>query len=235
MSFSFQGLLECLASGIKYLPNTLLMTFMAVALGLIFGFLIAMARYLKIPVLSQFLAAFVVIYNGIPVILAMMIYNLIFLIKFDSFAASLGLNLTTADVPTVWVGAFTLGMSCMCYMSESIRGALLSVNRGQFEAGYSVGMNTPQIMRRIVVPQIVPVVMPMLLNSLIGTLKGTSVVIVIGIMDVLNGALIPCHVTYSFLVGYVAAALIYWVLTLIIEGCTRILRSRTDRFIKVPI
>jgi L-cystine transport system permease protein len=226
--------LECLVSGLKYLPNTLIMAFVSVGLGAALGLLIAIARFFKVPVLSQALAVFVTVYNGVPIVVAMMVYNIIFLTRFDAFAAALGLSLTTATVPTLWVGVFTLSLACTCGMSEAMRGALMSIDKGQFEAGYSVGLKTPQVMRRLILPQMFPVALPMLLNTLIGMLKGTSIVMAIGIMDVLNGSLIPCQMTYSFLVGYIAAAVIYWTLSIIIERCAKATQRNADRRVNRP-
>jgi len=217
MNFGFKAFLDCVVSGLAYLPNTLIMAVSAVALGLLFGTVIAVIRFFKVPVLAKVLSVFVTIYNGVPLIVALMIYNLLFLLCFDNIAIALGLSLRAATVPVIWVGVFTLMLSATCMMSEAIRGALMSIDKGQFEAGYAVGMGVFPVLFRIVLPQVVPVAIPMLLNTLIGMIKGTSVVMTIGITDVLNGALIPCQRSYSFLAGYIAAAAIYWLLSIVIE------------------
>jgi L-cystine transport system permease protein len=229
MNFSFAGFLECLISGIRYLPNTLLMTFASLAIGIVAGTLIAIVRMFRVPVLAKFLAVIVTVYNGVPIVIAMIIYNLLFMLRFDSVSAALGLSLRIRDVPAVWIGVFTLSLSAICGLSECIRGALMSVDKGQFEGGYSCGMKTGQVMTRIVLPQAYPIALPVMLNHMIGLLKGTSVVMAVGIMDVLNGALLPCQMTYSFLVGYIAAAVIYWTLTLIIERLAKIAQKRADK------
>jgi L-cystine transport system permease protein len=229
MNFSVQGFAECLLSGLRYLPNTLIMAVVSLGLGLVFGTIIAIVRFFKVPVLSKILAVFVTVYNGIPLIVALMVYNLLFLLRFDAVAAALGLPLTTADVPTIWVGVFALTLAATCSISESMRGALLSIDKGQFDAGYSVSMTTRQLLLRIILPQVVPVAIPMLLNTFIGMMKGTSVVLKIGITDVLNGAILPCQMTYSFLVGYLAAAAIYWTLSILIENLAKFAQRRVDK------
>lgn len=217
MSFTLDGFIACLQSGLTYLPNTLLLTFIPVIIGLIFGTMIALVRLFKVPVLSQILAVFVAAYAGVPFIVFLLIYNLLFMLKFNDVAAFFGSSLTIADVNSIWVGCFALSLMNIVYMSESIRGAFLAVDEGQYEAARSVGLTTSQTLRRIIVPQMIPVAIPVLTNNVIGALKATSLVITIGVMDVLNGSLLPAQTTYSFLVGYMAAAVIYWCLTIIIE------------------
>ncbi|MFP3153813.1 ABC transporter permease subunit [Lachnospiraceae bacterium ZAX-1] len=233
MSFQLEGFIACLQSGLHYLPNTLLLTIIPVIVSLVLGTLIALARIFKVPVLSQFFAIFVTIYNGIPYVVALLIYNLLFMLKFNDVAAALGLKVTIATVPTIYIGYFALSLACTCSITESIRGAFLSIDKGQYEAGYSVGLKTRQIVVRIIIPQVVPVAIPVLLNNIIGTLKGTSVVMTVGIMDLLNGALLPCQTTYSFLVGYVAAAILYWILTIIIQTLAKLLHTRLNRHASV--
>ncbi|GHU83177.1 ABC transporter permease [Clostridia bacterium] len=235
MTFQFDGFIECLISGIKYLPNTLILTFVPVFIALIVGTIIAIIRIFKVPILSQVLTVFITVYTGIPFVIAMMVYNLLFMLKFDYLAHALHWNIQMADVPTIWIGIFALSLSAICSMTEAIRGAFLSIDKGQYEAGHSVGLTMRQIMIRIIIPQVIPVAVPMLLNSLVGVLKGTSVVMTIGIMDVLNASLVPCQTTYSFLVGYVAAAIIYWVLTIVIEYFAKILRDKLNKHEKAIV
>jgi L-cystine transport system permease protein len=229
MTFQLKGFLECLWSGIGGLPNTLVLTLIPIAVGLVLGSLIAIVRIFKVPVLSQVLATVVTIYQGVPVVTALLVFNLLFIMKFDDVARAFGWTISVANVPTIWIGVIVLSLSATCAMTETIRGAFISIDKFQYEAGYSVGLTTPQIMRRIIVPQVVPVAIPPLMNCLVGIIKGTSVMMTIGIMDIMNGALLPCQTTYSFLVGYVAAAVIYWILTIIIERLAGVLQRNLEK------
>jgi L-cystine transport system permease protein len=115
-------------------------------------------------------------------------------------------------------------------MEESIKGAFLSVDKGQYEAGYSIGLTRLQTLKRIIIPQMVPVAIPMLTNNMIGIIKGSSIAMAIGITEVLGGSVIPCSTTYRFLEGYVAAAFIYWGFTVTIEKIAKIIEKRADRY-----
>jgi L-cystine transport system permease protein len=102
-------------------------------------------------------------------------------------------------------------------ISETMRSALNSVPEGQYEACFSVGLTRAQALRRIIMPQALSFAVPVLCNNFIGLIKGSSIVYVIGILDVLNGAMTSAQINYRFLEAYIAAALIYWALCAAVE------------------
>lgn len=230
MKFNMAYFLECLWSGIMYIPNTLKLVFIPLFIGFIFGTIIALIRVYKVFVIDKILALFVTVYQGIPIIVALLIYNLLFILEFNNVAKFLHINKTIKEVDNIWVGIFALSIHAMCMMSEVIRGALLSIDKGQNEAGYSVGLTKVQTIRRIIIPQMIPVAIPMLINNIVGLIKASSVVMAIGITEIVAGSIIPCSRTYSFIEGYVAAALIYWIITVVIEKIAWQLRKRTGMF-----
>lgn len=230
MNFNLAHFNESLVYGLKYLPNTLRLVFVPLAIGLILGTVIALVRVYKVPVLCKLLAVFVTVYQGVPIVVALMIYNLVFMLKFNDLASLLHLKKSISDVDNIWVGIFALSLMAVCSISEAIRGALLSIDNGQNEAGYSVGLTKIQTIKRIILPQMVPVAIPMLINNVVGLIKGSSVVMAIGIVEIVAGATIPSSRTYSFFEGYVAAAIIYWVFTIVIEYLAQRLKQYTGKF-----
>lgn len=206
MSFSLEYLSKCLLSGIKYIYVTLELSVVTISIGLVLGLLIAILRVFKVPVVHKILGVFVSVYAGIPVMVSMLIYNLIYL-------------LFCKPVPNgaFIVACFTLTLGHTVTYSESIRGAFLSVPKGQYEASYACGLSIPKALQRIIIPQVIPIALPSLTNNIIGSVKNTSIVLVLGIVDILNGSIIPCAETYSFVEGYVAAAIIYWILSATVE------------------
>jgi L-cystine transport system permease protein len=189
-------------------------------------------RTYQVPVLSQIFAALVTIYQGIPMVVAILIYNLIFLTTFNSFASALHLNITLADVNGVFVGYLALSLYCITIISETFRGAFKSIAQNQYEAGYSVGLTKVQTLRRIIIPQMIPVAMPGLINNMVGTIKATALVSAVGIVEVMAGSVIPCGVTYSFMEGYGAAAVIYWIFSEIMGVILRLIEAKSSRYIR---
>ncbi|MBP5402754.1 MAG: ABC transporter permease subunit [Treponema sp.] len=219
MSFSFSYLIECLSYGIKYIHISLLLAFLPLSIGTIFGTLIAISRIFKVPALSHFFSIFIPIYNGIPGIVSLFIYNLIYLLFFKP---------TVTGV--IWVAIFTFSLGQTTHLSESIRGAFLAIPKGQYEACSSIGLTTFQSLKRIIIPQVIPVIIPSFTNMTVGAIKNSSIVFAIGVTEVLNGATIPCGTTYSYLEGYVAAAIIYWILNIIAENLLRIAEKKTAKY-----
>lgn len=230
MNFNFANFKESLMYGLAYFPNTLKLVFIPLVIGLTFGTVIALVRVYKVPVIGWFMAVFVTIYQGIPIVVALMIYNLIFMLKFNDLAVFLHLKKSISDINNIWVGIFALSMTAVCSISEAVRGALISIDKGQNEAGYSVGLTTIQTIQRIIIPQMIPVAIPMLINNVVGLIKASSVVMAIGIVEIVAGATIPSSRTYSFFEGYVAAALIYWVFTVVVENLAQRLKQYTGKF-----
>jgi L-cystine transport system permease protein len=115
-------------------------------------------------------------------------------------------------------------------MSEIIRSGILSVNYGQVEAAYSVGMTAPQAMRRIVLPQALAVNLPMLCSMFIALLQGSSLAFSISIVEVTGEANIYAAASFKFLEAFIAAAIIYWGMTILVERITSILEKRVQRY-----
>ncbi len=230
MKIDVQAIYESFVCGLTYLPKTLILILVPLTIGLVLGTLIALIRINKVPVLSQFFAVFIPVYQGIPIVVALMVYNLIYLMKTNDVLKFFGSSKTIADIDSIYVALFALSLMMICSISEVMRGALLSVNKGQYEASYSVGMTKPQTLRRIILPQVVSIAIPALINTTVGLIKSTSIVYAIGVAEILSGALGPSSRKYTFFEGYLAAALIYWLLTILIELMFSYLEKRTSIF-----
>ncbi len=227
MEFEYGNFKVSFKYGMEYLHVTAKITFIALFFGVVIGLVVAVVRHYKIPVISQILTVFVTLYQGLPVMVALLIYNLLFSFYIADIIRILHLNVQVRDVDNIVVAYFTLSLAAITSISETFRGAFVSVEKTQYEAGHAVGLSKLQTLRRIIIPQMIPVAIPGLINNMVGTIKGTSLVMTIGVMEVMNASLIPCSRTYSFLEGYVAAALIYWTFTLVLETIARVFEKRT--------
>ena len=223
MEIQFERVIACLQSGLAYLANTLKISLVSILLGTVIAMIIALVRFYRIPVLSQISALFVTIYRGIPIMLILLIGHLLYVMYFDTVAKALHLSVTIKDVDIILLGYIILTIGGIPSISETFRGAMQSIDKTQFEACYSVGMNTFQSLRRIILPQMLPVAFPGYINNILGILKGIPLLSAVGIMEIMSGSLIPCSVSYSYLEGYAATAIIYFVLiTLVLTAAKRI-------------
>lgn len=230
MRISIYAIKESFVSALDYLPKTIELILIPLVIGLVIGTLIALIRVYKIPVLSQFFSFFIPIYQGIPIVVALLIYNLIFLMKCNDVLEFFHSSKTISDVDSIIVGLFALSFMMICNVSETVRGALLSVDKGQNEAAYAVGLSKVQAIKRIVIPQTIPVVIPTMVNNTVGLIKATSIVYAVGIAEILSGALVPASKGYTFFEGYLAAALLYWILTVAVEVTYKFVEKKSGKF-----
>ena len=230
MSFNVEYFRDCIISGIKYLPFTLEFSIVVFVLSVLFGLIIASVRFYKIPVLSEFFAGFTTLYLGVPLVLALNVYYVIYVSCYNDIARFFGSTKTIRDGNFTTVAYIALVINFSCMISETFRGAFKTIDKTQFEAGYSIGLTTFGTYKRIVLPQAVPAVLPAMINWLSGIIKATSFVSIIGLYEIMNGALIPCINTYSYVEGYVAAALLYWAVVAIVEQFGKLAEKKTARY-----
>lgn len=191
------------------LGTTLCIALFAVLLGVVLGFFIAIVRatYEKtghLEILDWFCKVYVTVFRGTPVVVQLLI------IYFVIFAST--------DINKIVVAVIAFGMNSSAYVSEIIRGGIMSIDQGQFEAGRSLGLSHGQTMRHIVLPQAVKNVLPALGNEFIVLLKETSVCGFIGLADLTRGAEIIRGVTYEAFLPLFAVAVIYLVLVMLLSA-----------------
>lgn len=230
VSISGKNFLESFQGAVEYLPVTFKLTLYTFIFSLLIGTIIATIRNYKVPILSQFFAWFVTIYNGLPIMVALVIYNLLFMTSYDSVARFFHISKSISEINPIIVGYFSLILHSSCKYSETIRGAFQSIEQVQYEAGYAIGLSKFQTLYRIILPQLVPVAIPGLINNLVGTIKGTNLVSAIGILEIMGGALAPCALSYRYLEGYLAAALVYWIFSFVLETLAKQVEVHSGKF-----
>ncbi|WP_442760499.1 ABC transporter permease subunit, partial [Enterococcus italicus] len=107
--------------------------------------------------------------------------------------------------------------------------AFSSIKKGQFDAAKSLGMTNFQTIRRVLLPQAFPVSVPMFSNLLITLIKASALASMVSVVDVFAAAKISAQQNYRFLEAYVAVAIIYWVISIIIEKCAQLFEQRMNR------
>lgn len=226
MNFDLNFMFAAMWESIKYTPVTLLLAFVPFGAGVVLGTLIALARLFKVKLLSRVLQIYVVVVKGIPIVLQILMAYYVVVQTFDGVADKLHWVIRSKDINLIYIALLALLIFAGASLSEAIRGALISVDQGQYEAAYSVGMGRAATMRRIILPQALPVAIPSLCSGLIGLVKASSLVFMISVTDLMNAALIPANTNYKYLEAYVAAAIVYWMLNILIEKIFYALEKR---------
>ena len=221
---SLQKLLEWLANLVELLGMawpfllqgamyTVLFAAVSMVLGLILGFSVAVVRVTKVPVVSQIAAVYVSAFRGTPLLVQ------IFVLYYG--LPSLGIEFTP-----VTAGILALTLNVAAYLSESMRGAILGIDKGQWEAGLSVGLTWGQTLWNIITPQALRLAVPSLSNSLISLIKDTSLISVITVTELMLATKEVIAETFQPLPLYLAAAGIYWLLSALFERVQKALENR---------
>lgn len=179
---------------------TLLITIVSMFFGSIIAIIVAIARLKGNVVIRWIARAYVSIIRGTPTLVQIIIvyYGLVdYGIKLEPLVAAY----------------IALSISIGAYLSETLRGALLSIPDGQFEAAYATGMTSTETMRRIIIPQALRIAIPPAGNTFIGMLKETSLVSVITVTELLRSADLLIAQYYVYMPFYIAIALMYWIMS----------------------
>ena len=128
------------------------------------------------------------------------------------------------------VPIFVTDRTTSSFMAEIIRSALQSVDPGQIEAAHALGMTYPQTLRRIILPEAFEVALPTLGNSFISIIKGTSLAFTCAVVEITAQGQIIGGRTYRYFEVYVSLAIIYWLVTLVIEQIIRVIENK----IRIP-
>ena len=194
------------------LEVTIPLTIISFVLGTLFALLLAIVQIMEIKVLKQIVRIYVWIFRGTPLLVQLFII----------FYGMPSIGLTIPAFPAAII-AFSLSVAA--YNSEVIRSAILSVPRGQIEAGYMSGLKYSQIMIRIVLPQAAKVAFPNLFNSVIGLTKDTSLASSITVIELFKTAQQIAGRYFEPFALYCEAALVY----LLISSLLSLLQSYLEK------
>ncbi|QTO44991.1 amino acid ABC transporter permease [Burkholderia latens] len=214
---AFDLVIHTLPVMVKGALFTLKFAVASMALGLVVGLVVAIMRIGSNRFASGLSQGYVSLMRGTPLLVQM------FVVYYGLPDLGITLDPTTA-------GIFTLTLNAGAYLSESMRGAILGIGRGQWAAAHSLGLTHVQTLRYIVCPQALRLAVPSLGNTLVSLIKDTSLVSVITVTELLRSTQEVIAATFQPLPLYLAAAAIYWVLSTLL---TR-LQGRVETRLALP-
>lgn len=199
------------------LKSTLCITVIALLIGVVLGFTVAIIRSQheqtgKLKILNGICRVYLSVIRGTPSMVQLLIFNFIIF-------ASVALN-------EIIVGGIAFGINSGAYVAEIVRSGIMSIDKGQMEAGRSLGLSAGQTMKLIIMPQAFKNVLPALINEMIVLLKETAIIGYIGTTDITKAATLVQSRTYSAYVPLLSAAVFYWVLVTILTYFTGKLERR---------
>jgi cystine transport system permease protein len=187
-------------------------------LGLLLALLVALLRLSRNPVLAAVARIYVSVIRGTPLLVQL----------FVIFYGLPSVGITIDPWPSAII-AFSLNVGG--YAAEIIRAAILSVPKGQWEAGHTIGMSRRQSLVRIILPQAARVSVPPLSNTFISLVKDTSLASLILVTELFRQAQQVAAFSQEFMLLYLEAAVIYWIICLFLAGGQSALEKRLDRYV----
>lgn len=210
--------------GIGY---TMLIALVGTSVGLVIGLITGIIRTIpksKSPVIrgilkvvNAFISIYVEIFRGTP----MMVQSMVI---FWGYAFMNNGN----TLPLIPAGIFIVSINTGAYMAEIVRGGIISIDKGQFEGAYSIGMNHFQAMMSVVVPQTMRNILPAISNEFVINIKDTSVLNVIGVTELYFFTAKISKMTWAIFETYVVACVIYFILTFTITRILKYIERRID-------
>ena len=207
------------------LKNTLVITLFAVILGTLIGLILALIRVtydnnkkatglfkIIINILNFIANIYITIIRGTPAVIQLMFFY------FCIF--------TSRDANGVFVAIVAFGINSGAYLAEIFRGGINSIDKGQMEAGRSLGLSYIQTMIFIIIPQAIKVVVPSLLNEFIALIKETSIAGYVAVQDLTRGGDIIRSRTYDAWTPLIAVAIIYLILTYALSLVSKNIEAR---------
>lgn len=199
--------------------NTVSIAMISLFFAILLGFVLATSRYYSIPILKQFSVVFTSFFRSTPFIAQLFVF-------YYGFAQ---ISTVVRSLSSYWAAVIVLSLSFAAYMGENIRGAISSVDRGQFEAGISIGMSPWRTIRRIIIPQAARVAIPGMVNSFANLFKSTSLAFTVGVMDMTAHAKNEVNLTYRYLEGFTALLIIYWIILALVSYGQSLLEKHMNR------
>lgn len=201
------------------LQNTVLIAVLGLLIGSVIGTLIAavrvMPKYKRLPrILDGICSVYVSFFRGTPMVVQLLLF---YYVLFPLIGMNIG---------SVTVAVLVFGLNSGAYISEIMRGGILSVDPGQMEGGRAMGLSFTATMMKIVIPQAIKNILPTMGNEFITLIKETSIVSFVGATDLYKAFNDIGTNNYEFMVPYLAMALIYIVMVLVISLLIKLMERR---------
>lgn len=202
-----------------YVPLTLFMAVAGMAFALILASALAVERVVRVPVLDWLVVLFISFFRGTPLLVQLFLF----------YYGLPQVLATLTQINGVTAAIMGLTLHFAAYMAESIRAAIVGVDRSQWEAAQSIGMTQGQMMRRVVLPQATRVAAPTLVNYFIDMIKSTSLAFTLGVTEMMGAAQKEAAGSFLYFEAFLVVAILYWIMVEILSQGQKRLEVRLNR------
>lgn len=211
-------------------PIALAVTVVALLIALPAGFLLALTRINRIPVLHRFAQVYVSFVRGTPIIIQIFIVYSSVPLLLTSFFTKFDIGINVYDIHPIWYAFIVFSFNTTAVLIEVFRSALSTVNKGQLEAAQSVGLTNVQAFRRIIIPQALVVALPNICTATVNLIKATSLGYAMSLQEITLRAKVAANVGYNYVEAYIDIFLVYLILCSVVEYAFKLYEKRLSKY-----
>jgi len=230
----FEFLIDTFFIALSGVPVAMIITVISLLIALPLGFLLALTRINKMPILSQFSRVYVSFVRGTPVIVQIfIIYNSVPLLLATIFE-KYNIQMNVYDVNPIWYALIVFSLNTTATLIEVFRSAINTVSKGQLEAAYSVGLTTVQAFIRIIIPQTLVVGLPNICNATVNLIKATSLGYAMSLPEITLKAQVAANASYNYIEAYMDIFIIYLIICSLVEYGFKRMEKRLRKYKIAP-
>ncbi|MEC5423962.1 amino acid ABC transporter permease [Virgibacillus sp. C22-A2] len=226
----YKFLVETFFVALSGVPVALFVTIVALIIALPAGFLLALTRINKIPVIHRLAQVYVSFVRGTPIIIQIFIVYSSVPLLLHAFFRKYNINIDVYEINPIWYAFIVFSFSTTAILIEVFRSALSTLDKGQLEAAQSVGLTTTQAYKRIVIPQILVVAMPNICTATVNLIKATSLGYAMSLNEITLRAKVAANVGYNYVEAYIDIFLVYLILCSLVEYAFKLYEKRLARY-----
>lgn len=215
--FNIQFAIEHFPEVLKGVPITLSIAAVSIIIGSVIGLGLALTRVYKVPFLQQLTIVYVSFIRGTPLLVQLYVFFYGVPELLDWVNKTFTTTWNADNISPMWYAFMVYSMNAAAYTTEIFRAAINSIAVGQMEACHSVGMTTWQGLRRVIFPQMFEMALPNMGNIFINLIKSTSLAFAVKVVEIMAISKMITNQGYNFLEMYSVAAIIYWIICLLLE------------------
>ncbi|MDQ0215114.1 L-cystine transport system permease protein [Oikeobacillus pervagus] len=212
------------------IPTALVVTIVVLLIALPLGFLLAMTRLNNVPLLSPFSKLYVSFVRGTPIIIQIFIIYSSIPLFLKALFEKYHIAYDVYKIHPLWYAFIIFSFSTTAILIEVFRSALKTVDQGQLEAAYSVGLTSFQAYKRIIIPQALVVAMPNLCTATVNLIKATSLGYAISLQEITLRAKVAANAGYNYVEAYLDIFIVYILLCSVVEFSFKLFENRLSRY-----
>ncbi|MBS4211115.1 amino acid ABC transporter permease [Bacillus sp. FJAT-29953] len=226
----YQFLVKTFFIALSGVPTALIITIVSLLIALPLGFLLALSRINRIPVISQLARVYVSFVRGTPVIVQIFIIFTSVPLLLKPIFEEYHVKTNIYDINPIWYAFIVFSLNTTAILIEVFRSAISTVSKGQLEAAYSVGLNNVQAFRRIIIPQTLVVALPNICTATVNLIKATSLGYALSLKEINLRAQVAANVGYNYIEAYIDIFLVYLLLCSLVEYLFKLYEKRVRKY-----